>query len=151
MAAIDEKMELARFSQKNRFVDIAAPGVDVLSTFPMDGCMICDRLGVKAYGTISGTSMATPHVAGVAALLWSEFPDATAEEIADAMMNGAMDLGASGKDKKFGHGLVQAVSSLELLSGNPVPSPSPPPPTDGGDEEEEDDAPWWCFWDWCKQ
>ena len=62
VAAVNEDMEVADFSQKNRNVDIAAPGVNVLSTFPTDGCDICDSLGVVKYGTISGTSMATPHV-----------------------------------------------------------------------------------------
>lgn len=60
VAAIDENMEVADFSQRNRNVDIAAPGVDILSTFPTNGCSICDRLDVVKYGVISGTSMATP-------------------------------------------------------------------------------------------
>eukprot|EP00977_Amphora_coffeiformis_P003400 scaffold630_cov174-Amphora_coffeaeformis.AAC.20 len=125
-------MELADFSQRNRNVDLAAPGVDVLSTFPTNGCQICERLGIKKYGVISGTSMATPHVAGVAALLRAEFPDVSAEEIADAMLNSAMDLGSSGRDPSFGNGLVQALDALELLGGGPLPgnpNPNPSPPT----------------------
>lgn len=61
VAAIDENMELASFSQTNRHVDLSAPGVDVLSTFPTTECAICDSLGVVQYGIISGTSMATPR------------------------------------------------------------------------------------------
>jgi serine protease len=83
-------MDIASFSQRNRNVDIAAPGVDVLSTFPTDGCQICDRLDVVKYGVISGTSMATPHVAGVASLLRAQFPDVPASEIADALISSAM-------------------------------------------------------------
>jgi subtilisin family serine protease len=93
-------------------------GVDVLSTFPMKApCLICDKLEEYGYGTISGTSMATPHVAGVLALLKSFKPDATPEELVGALQNSAEDLGGSGKDRQFGHGLVQAFSAIEYLSG----------------------------------
>lgn len=64
MAAVDENLDLATFSQRNRYVDLAAPGVDVLSTFPMSGCQICDSLGVKKYGVISGTSMGKWTICG---------------------------------------------------------------------------------------
>lgn len=116
-------------------MDIAAPGVDVLSTFPTNGCQICDRLDVVQYGVISGTSMATPHVAGVAALLRAEFPDVSAAEIADTLLETAVPLGSDDQDNSYGNGLVQAVAALELLSGGTIPSnpnpspPSPSPPT----------------------
>ncbi len=71
VAATDHNDELAFFSNYGRnTVHLAAPGVDVLSTVP----------GNK-YDFYSGTSMACPHVAGAAALLWSEFPDASFHEI----------------------------------------------------------------------
>jgi len=61
-------------------VDIAAPGSDILS---------CDVTSDSAYKSISGTSMATPHVTGAAALLWSVNPDATWQEIMDAILSSA--------------------------------------------------------------
>lgn len=138
-------MEAADFSQRNRNVDIAAPGVDVLSTFPTTGCQICDSIGATVYGIVSGTSMATPHVSGVAALLRGAFPEVPAEEIIAAMTDSAMDLGDVGRDITYGSGLVQAVAALELLGGGTAagsPDPSPPAPTPGPPTTERptDDA-----------
>ena len=87
VGALDQNKTIAPFSQYNRQVDIAAPGVDILSTFPMKApCTICDREGYD-YGTISGTSMATPNIAGVLALLKSFKPDATPAELVDALLS----------------------------------------------------------------
>jgi len=117
VAALDRNKDIAPFSQYNDKVDIAAPGVDVLSTLPMDGeCQICESLNTEAYGSISGTSMATPHVSGVAALLWSFKPEATVEEIQEAIFASAQDLGANGRDNSYGYGLVQAMTAIEILN-----------------------------------
>lgn len=97
VAAVDKDNNRASFSQYNDVVDIAAPGVDILSTFPGGG-----------YKSWQGTSMASPHVAGVAALVWSHFPTKTAQEIRQALESSAQDLGSSGKDNQYGHGLVRA-------------------------------------------
>jgi hypothetical protein len=76
VAATDRHDARASFSQYGRTtVDLAAPGVDILSTVPDEG-----------YELKSGTSMATPHVAGVAALLWSTWPDATWQDIREAIL-----------------------------------------------------------------
>ncbi len=75
--------------------------------------------GYEAWG---GTSMATPHVAGVAALIWSFDPALTNVEIRNAMNATAVDLGDIGRDIYFGYGLVQALDALKDLgysSGNP--------------------------------
>ena len=70
--------ELARFSNFGVMsADLAAPGIGVLSTLP----------GGR-YGTANGTSMAAPHVAGVAALVWSEVPEATVAEVRTAILAG---------------------------------------------------------------
>ena len=70
VAATDATDAKASWSNFGSWVDVAAPGVDILSTAP-DHTNRIWRTGVK-YGTISGTSMATPHVAGVAGLVWSQ-------------------------------------------------------------------------------
>jgi len=88
----------------------------------------------SGYESWSGTSMATPHVSAVAALLWSEAPDATNAEIREAMNATALDLGADGRDITFGFGLVQAKNALDYLFGNSTntaPAVSITAPSDG--------------------
>jgi len=68
--------------------------------------------GYEAWG---GTSMATPHVAGVAALIWSANPDWTNVDIREALISTALDLGDPGRDVHYGYGLVQALDALEDL------------------------------------
>jgi serine protease len=68
--------------------------------------------GYEAWG---GTSMATPHVAGVAALLWSANPNWTNVQIREAMTMTAYDLGDPGRDIAYGYGLVQAYDALQYL------------------------------------
>lgn len=69
------------------------------------------------YAAISGTSMATPHIAGAAALLWSHFPALTNTEIRDALNAAALDLGDAGRDDRYGYGLVQTRDAVALLGG----------------------------------
>jgi subtilisin family serine protease len=69
----------------------------------------------SSYEAWGGTSMATPHVAGVAALLWSANPYWTNVQIRDAMDATALDLGEPGRDIAYGFGLVQADSALQYL------------------------------------
>ena len=70
-----------------------------------------------------GTSAATPHVAGAAALVWGAYPQATAQEIRDFLINNAIDLEANGTDSETGAGL------LVLTDPPPPPTPMPPTPT----------------------
>jgi len=79
----------------------------------------------SGYEAWDGTSMATPHVSGVAALIWSANPTWTNAEIRDALIKTAEDLGVAGKDNSYGYGLVQAKAALDYLGGG-----TPPPPPD---------------------
>lgn len=75
-------------------------------------------IGASDYGYMSGTSMATPAVAGIAALVWSNHPTCTGEEIRSALKATAMDAGASGKDDFFGYGIAQAADMNNYLTQN---------------------------------
>jgi len=68
------------------------------------------------YETESGTSMACPHAVGVAALVWSVAPNATAAAVKTALFNSATDLGAAGRDTTFGFGLLDAYGAARLLN-----------------------------------
>jgi subtilisin family serine protease len=94
------------YSNYGSLVDLAAP-FEAYST-----------IGGNSYGTLCGTSMAAPHVTGVAALLKSKNPTWTNQQIVDSLYARAEDLGAVGKDVYFGYGLVRAMRS----------TPPPPPP-----------------------
>jgi hypothetical protein len=68
-------------------VDIAAPGVSTFSTLPTTACTLCDTNGYGGYGYLSGTSMATPHVTGVAAALFQVNPNATAAQMRGVILD----------------------------------------------------------------
>ncbi|WP_115719701.1 S8 family serine peptidase [Gallaecimonas mangrovi] len=75
-------------------------------------------LGNQDYDYYNGTSMATPHVVGAAALVWSYFPSCTATQIRSALDATAKDLGSSGRDNYYGYGLVQAQDAVDYLTTN---------------------------------
>jgi thermitase len=101
VAATDRRDARASFSNVNSDVEIASAGVDVLSTVRGSG-----------YRTMSGTSMATPHVAGVAALIAFKNPTFTAQQVRDKLAASTDDLGAPGRDSTFGHGRVTLTKAL---------------------------------------
>jgi serine protease len=80
----------------------------------------------SGYKSWNGTSMATPHVSAVAALLWSANPSATNSEIRNAMTSTALDLGSAGRDNAYGFGLVQAKAALDFMGGVTPPTNNPP-------------------------
>jgi subtilisin family serine protease len=80
----DPDDSFAFFSNYGADVDIAAPGEDILSTVPTGSCAICDPSG---YTEISGTSMATPHVAGAAALYLATHPGQSPAQVKTALLN----------------------------------------------------------------
>lgn len=95
VAAIGPDDAVAPFSNENADVELAAAGVDVLSAKRGGG-----------YVRESGTSMATPHVSGAAALLWGANPKATAAAIRSKLDAAVDDLGAHGRDPAYGFGVV---------------------------------------------
>lgn len=119
VAAVDAFDVRASFSSTGPEVDIAAPGVSVRAPVPTGTCSLCDPSGYRA---LSGTSMATPHVAGVAALLMSR--GRTADESWALLVATAKDLGTAGRDDQYGAGRVDA---LAAVGGDPG---GPPPPDD---------------------
>jgi subtilisin family serine protease len=75
-------------------------------------------VSVKAsnYAYYDGTSMATPHVSAVAALVWSYYPSCTGAQIRSTLGKSAQDLGAAGRDDKYGYGLVQAKAAYDRIA-----------------------------------
>ena len=70
---------------------------------------------VSNYALFDGTSMATPHVSAVAAVIWICNPTKSAAQIRSAMNSTALDLGAAGRDNAYGFGLVQTKAALQAL------------------------------------
>lgn len=85
-------------------------------------------VGSQDYSYYNGTSMATPHVAGVAALVWSNNISCTAEQVRSALKSTALDIDAPGRDDKTGFGLVQAKAASDSLASS-CSGTTPPPPT----------------------
>jgi len=83
------------------------------------------------YDVFSGTSMATPHAAGVAALVWAAAPNDTAAQVRDAMTTTATDLGDAGYDTLYGNGLVNALSAAKLVAPGKFSNGGTPPPVSG--------------------
>jgi thermitase len=95
VAATDDRDQRASFSNANADVEVAAPGVNVESTY-----------AGGTYMSLSGTSMATPHVAGVAAVISDLNPTANAGAVRSKLDAAVDDLGAAGRDPVFGFGRV---------------------------------------------
>ncbi len=84
--------------------EVSAPGTSVRSSVPGGG-----------YGLKSGTSMASPHVAGAIALLREAFPTLTGWEVKMALYNTAIDLGTQGEDNTYGRGLINILAAYNML------------------------------------
>jgi subtilisin len=105
------------FSSTGPDVELAAPGVGIPSTVPGGG-----------YASFSGTSMASPHVAGAAALLMgADVTDSNGngrvnDEIRQILTSTAIDLGPAGRDSHYGFGLVDVVAAFEALGPGTPPA-----------------------------
>lgn len=108
----------AAFSNYGPEVGISAPGVSILSTMPTYKVPLNEFKDTKGdliaqnYASLQGTSMATPVVSGVAALVWSAHPDWSAAQVRDRLQATARDLGPKGRDPEFGFGLVNAADAV---------------------------------------
>ncbi len=111
VAATDKNDAMASFSNYGAsWVDVAAPGVSILSTAP-DHRNTIWRTGVS-YGTISGTSMASPHVAGIAGLVWSKAICTTASCVRSAIELGADHIEGTGTN--WASGRVNAYGAVTV-------------------------------------
>lgn len=121
VAASDPNDAKASFSNWGEKIDVAAPGVNILSIRAANNpmCTPSRTIGTN-YCFVSGTSMATPHVAGLAALMLSQNPQLTNEEIRQLIRSKATDLGATGKDAEFGYGRIDAGTTVAATSTHPL-------------------------------
>jgi len=146
VSAVDIGGEIAYYSNYGSTIDVAAPGGDlsynlnfdelnevgvpdgVLSTLTSiieNGTVTADT---GTYFVSQGTSMAAPHVAGLAALIKAADPLLSAAEIRSIIENSAIDVGDAGEDNFYGHGLINAYASVHEALGTdqgPVLFPNP--------------------------
>jgi thermitase len=102
VAATDNRDRRASFSNANVDVEVAAPGVDVLSSYNSSN---------TSYETLSGTSMATPHASGVAAVIRALHPALTAAQVVARLDRATDNLGPPGRDPSFGFGRVNLLKA----------------------------------------
>lgn len=106
VSALASPTSLASYSSTGSKVELSAPGSSILSTVPVTGGNVGG--GKPFYAVFSGTSMAQPHAAGVAALVIAKNPSLTNQQVRDILGATADDLGDAGRDVKFGFGRVNA-------------------------------------------
>jgi serine protease AprX len=98
--------------------DVSAPGVDITSTYPLAKVP-------TGYASMSGTSMATPHISGTVALMLEAKPTLTPAQVSQVLQSTALDLGTAGKDNIFGAGLIDAAKAVTAVLPTPPPTPAP--------------------------
>jgi len=119
VGATDSSNTDAPFSNTGSYVDLAAPGVGVWSTYKGG-----------TYRQQSGTSMASPHVAAAAALTLAVAPGLSPAAVTRVLEETATDLGAAGRDDATGYGLVDPYAALcSLVTCGTAPTPAPTTPT----------------------
>jgi subtilisin family serine protease len=132
VAATDPNGAVTDFSTNGNFVDVAAPGFQILSTWDLRAPGIILGNGQAApYRFLNGTSMASPIVAGLAGLIKGVRPDMTAGEIEAMIVGTATDVGAQGKDPQFGAGIINADAAVRAALAYVRPAPPAPAPRAG--------------------
>ena len=125
VSAVDRNGAKAPYSNFNAAVDLTAPGGNTAVDLDGDGfvdgvlsTLVNEGAGFSPiFVFYQGTSMACPHVAGVAALMLAVEPTLTPNQIETILQTTAVDLGAPGKDAIFGHGLIQADLAVQAAAG----------------------------------
>ena len=125
VAALDRAFRSSFFSSENLAVDVAAPGVDIPVAIPL--AFDIDDGVVDGMTQVSGTSYASPMVAGAAAWLAAARPDLSHGQIADVLRRSARDVGPAGYDSGTGFGLIRMASALV----HPTPKQDVLEPNDG--------------------
>lgn len=122
VGAVGSNNQRASFSNYGPEMDVVAPGVNIISSY---------KGNANSYTAMSGTSMATPFVAGVTALVKAANPNLTSAQVTQIIDQAATDLGTAGFDNYYGYGLVNADKAVDLAlqgqTGNPSPTPTPNP------------------------
>ncbi|MDQ7092367.1 S8 family serine peptidase [Desulfosporosinus sp. PR] len=111
VTATDSNDQIASFSLPGPQAGLAAPGVNIASDYWQNS---------SGYASLDGTSMASPFVAGAAALVWSAHPDLNAQQVRVALENSARDLGAAGRDNSYGFGRVDAYWAVRFADKSPA-------------------------------
>jgi subtilisin family serine protease len=125
VAATDRHDNLAYFSSfGSAWVSVAAPGHNILSAYPNAACGLPANDPDGCYNWLSGTSMASPHVAGVAALVWAHYPGITNAQARGYIESSANAQGALGQNFRawVKYGRVNAYRALTV--DNPAPPPA---------------------------
>jgi serine protease len=126
VSAVDRNADKAPYSNFGTGVDIAAPGGDISVDLNGDGVVdgVVSTLTTEGPGggtpvakAYQGTSMAAPHVAGVAALVLAVNPALTVAEVESILLDTTIDLGTPGRDDIFGRGLLQADAAIAAAGG----------------------------------
>jgi hypothetical protein len=112
VAAVDSNNSIASFSNRCGAAEnycLAAPGVGIFAAVASSD---------SSYGLMSGTSMATPHVTGAAAVIRAAWPFLTAAQTVQILLRSATDLGAPGVDPIYGHGLLNLYAAVQQQGSN---------------------------------
>ncbi len=105
----------APYSEVQSYVDVAAPGGDASASI-LSLCPVAQG----SYCWMAGTSMAAPHVSGLAALIWSERSFLTASQVANLIKSSAHPLGSSVPNAEFGYGRIDAAAAMEMTQAIPI-------------------------------
>lgn len=114
VGSVNNEQKLSTFSTYGASTDVVAPGEDIYAP-------IYDALKGSTFERLSGTSMASPAVAGAATLLLTKYPKLTPAEVEYILEKTATDLGTKGFDTKYGNGLIDPLAAMKF-NVNKIPS-----------------------------